>query len=71
MVKRLQKYHLSKVSELMQRPARVFHPDTALDAAVHHVRGEGEPAIVVHPETGAFQGIVTDHSILEALEKGL
>lgn len=70
MVKRLQKYRLSKVSELMQRPARVFHPDTALDAAVHHVRGEGEPAIVVHPETGAFQGIITDNSILEALEKG-
>ena len=69
MAKRLQKYRQSKVSEMMQRPLRAVHANTPLDAAVRHVREMGEPAAVVDPDTGAYVGIVTESSILDALEK--
>lgn len=69
MAKRFQKYRQGTVSEMMQRPARAVYPDTPLDAAVRHIRENGEPAAVIDPATGSFIGIVTENSILEALEK--
>lgn len=69
MVKRLQKYRLSKISEMMQRPSQAVHQNTPLDVAVRYVREMGEPAAVVDPDTGIFVGIVTENSILDALEK--
>jgi len=62
MAKRLQKYRLSSVAEMMQRGLRAVHGDTALDVAVRHVRETGEPAAVVDPDTGAFMGLVTERS---------
>lgn len=69
MAKRFQKYRRGTVSEMMQRAPQVVHPDTPLDTVIRHVQESGEPATVVDSSTGAFVGIITENSILEALEK--
>lgn len=69
MAKRLQKYRNAKISEMMQRPVRTVHRDMPLEAAVRYIRETGEPAAVVDPDTGAYIGIVTETSILDALTK--
>jgi len=69
MAKRLQKYRGARVSEMMQRQFGVVDPDMSLESAVRLIRETGEPAVVVDGPSGAFQGVVTAESVLEALEK--
>ncbi len=69
MVKRLRQSMLAPVSTLMQRPANLVNPDTSLEAAIREVREAGGPIAVVEPQTNKYVGVISDASLLAALEK--
>lgn len=69
MVKRLRQSMMGPVSTLMQRPANLINPDTSLESAIREVREAGGSVVVVEPQTNKYVGVVSDASLLAALEK--
>lgn len=57
------------VAHVMNRQVRAVHPDTPIETSVR-LLAEGGPVPVLDRESGEFLGLVTDESVLAALEKG-
>lgn len=66
--RRLQKSMTGTVAEIMERSVAAVTPDTPLEAAIRHIAQRAEPVCVVDGG-GAFLGVVTDETVMAALEK--
>jgi CBS domain-containing protein len=67
MGKRLQRIMDSPAGEIMDRQLRVVYPGTPMEAAIRLLKENAEPVIMVDPEEGAFLGLVTVQSVMDAV----
>jgi CBS domain-containing protein len=67
--KRLKKVAPLKVGELMDRKANVVAPETPIWEGVNILVHHGAPILVVERGTGKLQGMITEQSMLDELER--